>query len=85
MWVTQPVSSPHCDQQRHQNSSRRVTDAMTDRGEIVAIALLTRSELRGVGDALRHVIRVEDGAEDFADLLVRIDNAESGRSDTDRH
>jgi hypothetical protein len=58
---------------------------MTDRGEIVAIALLTRSELRGVGDALRHVIRVEDGAEDFADLLVRIDNAESGRSDTDRH
>jgi hypothetical protein len=49
---------------------------MSERGEIVAIALLTRSELQGVGDALRHVIRVEDGAEDFAELLARIDEAE---------
>jgi hypothetical protein len=42
--------------------------------EIVAIGLLTRHDLLGVGAALRHVIPVEDG--DFSDLLAKIDEAE---------
>jgi hypothetical protein len=44
--------------------------------EIVAIGLLTRHDLVGVGAALRNVIPLEDA--DFSDLLAKIDEADQG-------
>jgi hypothetical protein len=49
---------------------------LANREDIVAIALLTRSDLADVGNALRDVLEIESGLGDFADLLAKIDEAE---------
>jgi hypothetical protein len=51
---------------------------MADRERFVAVALLTSSELQGVGTALRCVMPLEDAPEDFADLLAKVDQADEG-------
>jgi hypothetical protein len=50
--------------------------AMVDRERFVAVALLTSSDLQGVGAALRCVMPIEDAPEDFSELLAKIDEAE---------
>ena len=47
---------------------------MAGREDIVAIGFLTRSDLEGIGSALKYVIPVEEC--DFSDLLAQIDAAE---------
>jgi hypothetical protein len=50
----------------------------------VAVALLTRSELEGLGDSLRFVIPIEKVPDDLSKLLARIDEADEGPRGTRR-
>lgn len=49
---------------------------VVQRERIVAVALLTQSELQGVGDALRCILPIADLPNDFTELLAQIDEAE---------
>ncbi|MFN3943725.1 MAG: hypothetical protein ACK4K7_02195 [Allosphingosinicella sp.] len=52
---------------------------MADRGKFVAVALLTRSELEGFGNALRFVLPIEETPDDLGALLAKIDEADKKR------
>lgn len=47
--------------------------------DIVAIGLLTRTHLTMLGSSLKIVFRVEDDAEQFAELLQALDRVGEGR------
>jgi hypothetical protein len=49
--------------------------SMVESEKFVAVALLTRSELQGIGQALRFVVPLDEAPDDFAELLARIDDA----------
>lgn len=49
---------------------------VVSRERYVAVALLTKSELQGVGEALQCVLPIEDLPNEFHDLLAKIDEAE---------
>ena len=49
---------------------------MREREKYVAIALLTRNELEGVGNSLRLVIPTERLPDEFEELLAKIDEAD---------
>ena len=49
---------------------------MAERKGYVAVALLTQSELEGVGNSLRLVIPTEQLPDEFEELLVKIDEAD---------
>lgn len=51
---------------------------MAERDRIVAVGLLSEKELALVGQTLRRVYRIDDGGDDFADLLQKIDAADDG-------
>ena len=48
---------------------------MTNKDEIVAIAMLTRADVQRVGDSLKLVFKTEDTPQ-FEDLLNALDRAE---------
>ena len=49
---------------------------MAERKGYVAVALLTQSELEGVGNSLRLVIPTEQLPDEFEELLAKIDEAD---------
>jgi hypothetical protein len=53
---------------------------MSDKGEVVAVALLTQGELIGIGQALRFVVPIEKVPDDLSALLAKIDDADLSKS-----
>lgn len=53
---------------------------MVARETYVAVALLTKSELQGIGAALQCVLPIEDVPSEFSELLARIDEAEGSQA-----
>ncbi|HET9429197.1 MAG TPA: hypothetical protein VFO69_12640 [Allosphingosinicella sp.] len=45
----------------------------------MAVALLTKGELQGIGNALQCVLPIEKVPNEFHDLLAKIDDAEERR------